>query len=49
MEQPRLMSLKKGSSLNRREVNLDRDLRNNTKKFKQIVKKFIKLKFVIKV
>lgn len=35
---PRLLALKKSNySLNRREVNLDRELRNNTKKFKQIV------------
>lgn len=35
---PRLLSLKKSNgSLNRREINLDRDLRNNTKKFKQII------------
>ena len=37
VEVPRLLSLKKNGNLTRREVNLDRDLRNNTKKFKQIV------------
>lgn len=38
VEVPRLLNLKKSNgSVNRREVNLDRDLRNNTKKFKQIV------------
>jgi hypothetical protein len=38
VEQPRLITLKKNQyNLNRREVNLDRESKNNAKKYKQII------------